>query len=262
MKKILLTGATDGIGLSAAKMLAQEGHILLLHGRNPQRLSALKEELAPYSSSIFLYQADLSEKKQVLDMITAIKKDHTHLDVLINNAGVYVLPEENRVCGEGIDTRIMVNAVAPYLLAQGLLPLLTETSRVVNVASAAQMTIDMNKLRNHSPYSHDEAYAQSKMTLIIWTMELAERHPTLFVSVNPKSFLGSKMVHEAYGKEGFDLNIGGDILCRAALSPEFATASGQYYCNDTETFRPPNAFAENPENRRKIMAFLEEFESM
>lgn len=261
MKKILLTGATDGIGLEAAKMLVKEGHHLLLHGRSKEKLVEVEKTLGELNSdaTVSHYVADLSDLAQVNAMAEAILKDHTALDVIINNAGVYVIQDGNTITKDNVDMRIMVNTIAPYVLTKKLLPLLGEESRVVNIASAAQMYIEMDKMNNVRPFSHDEAYAQSKMSMIIWTMELAEREKPVFVSVNPKSFLGSKMVKVAYGKEGYDLKIGGDILTRAAISPEFANANGKYYCNDNQVFMPPNAFALNPDNRATVMAFLDQF---
>ncbi len=59
-------------------------------------------------------------------------------------------------------------------------------------------------------------------------LSLKDKGP-IIVSVNPKSFLGSKMVNEAYGMAGHDINIGADILCRASLSDEFTDSTGKYF---------------------------------
>ncbi|MCU7375695.1 hypothetical protein PEC18_33985 [Paucibacter sp. O1-1] len=87
-------------------------------------------------------------------------------------------------------------------------------------------------------------YAQSKLAISMWSVHLAtifisEHRCTAFIAVNPASFLGSKLVKEAYGMAGADLNIGADILCRAALSDEFAQASGRYFDNDQGQFTQP-----------------------
>ena len=60
------------------------------------------------------------------------------------------------------------------------------------------------------------------------------------IAVNPGSMLGTKMVKEAYGVAGGDVGIGADILYRAALSDEFATASGKYFDNDAGRFARPH----------------------
>jgi NAD(P)-dependent dehydrogenase (short-subunit alcohol dehydrogenase family) len=78
------------------------------------------------------------------------------------------------------------------------------------------------------------AYAQSKLAITMWSRSMAlslkDDGPAI-IAVNPRSMLGSKMVKQAYGLAD-DLRIGAEILCRAALSDEFAAASGQYFDND------------------------------
>ncbi len=67
------------------------------------------------------------------------------------------------------------------------------------------------------------------------------------------------MVKEAYGRQGFDLNIGADILYRAALSDEFANANGKYYDNDYESFANPHRFALIEKNRTELVSALDKF---
>lgn len=77
------------------------------------------------------------------------------------------------------------------------------------------------------------------------------------IAVNPASMLGSKMVKEAFGVSGGDLAIGADILCRAALSDEFAGASGQYFDNDSGRFAPPHRDALDPDKCRDVVVAIE-----
>ena len=74
---------------------------------------------------------------------------------------------------------------------------------------------------------------------------MARAHPDgpVFVAVNPGSLLASKMVKEGFGLAGNDLSIGAEILRRAALSEEFATATGRYFDNDSGRFAHPHAGA-------------------
>lgn len=261
MKKILLTGATDGIGLSATKMFAKDGYELLLHGRSQEKLKKLEQELRENYKNlkVSLYKADFSDFEEVRAMAQKIKSEHENIDVIINNAGVYVVCENERVTKSGVDIRIAVNTISPYILTKELENNLKDTSRVVNVASAGQMKIDIDKFINKKPYCHDQAYAQSKMGLIIWTIEMSKKGKAMYVSVNPKSYLGSKMVREAYDKEGFDINIGGNIIYKSALSEEFSQANGKYYCNDDQVFKNPNAFALDESNREKIMGIIDKY---
>ena len=77
------------------------------------------------------------------------------------------------------------------------------------------------------------------------------------IAVNPGSMLGSKMVQEAYGVTGGDLRIGAEILTRAALSDEFAAASGQYFDNDSGQFTSPHPDALNPQKSEEVVRVIE-----
>ncbi|CAH1531441.1 hypothetical protein THZG08_40079 [Vibrio owensii] len=79
----------------------------------------------------------------------------------------------------------------------------------------------------------------------------------MVVSVNPKSFLGSKMVKDAYGIAGNDISLGADILIRAALSDEFAQAHGSYFDNDIEAFAAPHRDALNDTKSQQVVDAIE-----
>tara|TARA_R110002072_G_scaffold28296_2_gene91055 strand:+ start:498 stop:1310 length:813 start_codon:yes stop_codon:yes gene_type:complete len=261
-KTILVTGSTDGIGLEAAKLLASLGHSVLLHGRNPKKLEAAKQQLAAVQPETRVegYVADLSSMETVEGLAREVTKAHPRLDVLINNAGVFKVP--NPETRAGIDVRFAVNTLAPYLLTQRLLPALGSSGRVVNLSSAAQAPVDLQALAGRTQLSDNAAYAQSKLALTMWSrslpLSLGERGP-MIVAVNPGSFLGSKMVKEAYGVAGNDLSIGAEILSRAALSEEFATASGKYFDNDSKQFASPHPDALD---LQKCRALVEQLESL
>ncbi len=243
-KTILITGATDGIGLETAKRLAAKGHHVLLHGRNRTKLEALEKTLLalPGSGQVESYVADLSRMSDVDAMADAIAQIHQKLDVLINNAGILKTAEP--VTSDGLDVRFVVNTLAPYRLTQRLLPLLGASGRVINLSSAAQAPVDLEALAGKARLSDMDAYAQSKLAITMWSRELAMRTDApVVIAVNPGSLLGSKMVKEGFGVAGKDLGIGADILCRAALDDEFADASGQYFDNDSGRFGAPHADA-------------------
>ena len=221
----------------------------MLHGRNQDKLDAVKTELSKIDSeaSIYTYSADLSDFDVVKQLAEAVAKDHQHIDVLINNAGVYKVP--NKTAYNGIDIRFVVNTIAPYLLTKNLSPLLGAKGRVVNLSSAAQSPVDVEALGEANRLSDDLAYAQSKLALTMWSSYLAQNqgiHGPAIIAVNPASFLGSNMVKEAYGVPGKDLQIGVDILVRAALAEEFSEASGLYFDNDKGAFSDPHPDALDP----------------
>jgi len=263
-KTILLTGATDGIGLETAKMLLAQGHTVLLHGRNQDKLNTVQASLnADYpQASTATYIADLSDMAQVNTLAQSVLADLQNankiLDVVINNAGVYKLANITTV--DGLDARFAVNTLAPYLLTKALLPVMNKQSRVVNVSSAAQTSVNFDSLVGKKPLSDSAAYAQSKLAITMWSRHLGlalKGSGPLVVAVNPKSLLGSKMVKDAYGLAGGDLKLGADIFCRAALSDEFKDATGLYFDNDAERFAPPHPDALNPTKNQQLVDTLD-----
>ena len=253
-KTILITGATDGIGLEAAKLLARDGHTVLVPGRSKDNLDEAGAAIGGETQS---YQADLSRSADVVGLIDAIKRDHTRLDILINNAGVLKAP--NTVSPEGLDLRFMVNTIAPYMLTKGLLGLIPAEGRIINLSSAAQAPVDIAALQGGHPTGAMDAYAQSKLAITMWSRDLAARLPDgpIVVAVNPGSLLASKMVKEGFGVAGNDLSIGAEILYRAALAPDFADASGRYFDNDARAFGQPHPDALNTGKVSAVMQAIE-----
>jgi len=253
-KTILITGATDGIGRATALKLAEQGHRLIVHGRSAEKLEAVTQEIGSGATSV---QADLSDLSQVVSMVQKIKASHDQIDVVINNAGVLKLAEPHTADGQadGQDVRFVVNTFAPALLSELLTPILPSTGRLVHLSSAAQAPVDIAALDGKRRLDDMEAYAQSKLALTMWSQDFAARHPDgpVSVAVNPGSLLATKMVKEGFGTAGNDLNIGVNILVRAALSDEFADASGRYFDNDSGRIAAPHPDAADAVKVRDVV---------
>jgi len=232
-KTILITGSTDGIGLGAAKTLAAQGHNVLLHGRSADKLVSVKTAHAELTEAQS-YVADLSDLTATERLAAEISAAHPRLDVLINNAGVFKAPNGPKA-PNGMDLRFVVNTLSPYVLAQGLLPSIPQSGRILNLSSAAQMPIDMDIMTGQIEGSDSMAYAQSKLAITMWSAHMAASLPQgpVVIAVNPGSLLGTKMV----------FSIGSDILVRLALEAGFNTASGQYFDNDSGRLGSPHAHA-------------------
>ena len=260
-KTILITGSTDGIGLETAKMLVSQGHHVLLHGRNLEKLENVEKVLSGLAGCgrVDSYLADLSRMVDVDAFTKAVAEQHTQLDVLINNAGIFRTQES--ITEEGLDVRFAVNTIAPYLITQRLLPLIGASGRVINLSSAAQSPVNLDALTGRVRLSDElEAYAQSKLAITTWSRVMAlssKGDSPAIIAVNPGSLLDTKMVKEGFGMAGSDIRIGAEILIRAALSDEFATASGKYFDNDSGRFASPHPDTMDSEKSEGIMHAIE-----
>ena len=247
-KKILITGATDGLGYLAAKEFIRLGHAVTIHGRSIAKLERVTAELQPAGS----LHCDLSDLVAAHRMAEALPAD---LDVLINNAGIFRTPDP--ITAAGMDIRFVVNTLAPLQLTLAAMTNMNSEGRIINLSSAAQAPVNLDALAGtHHLDDEFQAYAQSKLALTQWTRYLAKKTDVLMCSVNPASLLATKMVSEGFGLEGSDPNKGRDILVRAALSEGFAqhlsVQPGAYFDNDLGDFGLAHVDADSPELNRQV----------
>lgn len=236
MKTILITGSTDGIGKLAAIKLAKDGNKVYLHGRSSAKLEKVIHEVkeASNNQNIEGFVADFSDMQAVQTMVNQVESELTQLDVLINNAGIFKTGVTETK--DGFDIRMAVNYFAPYLLTNGVLSLLqkSESPRVINLSSAAQATVDLHAMAGNQPMGMQEAYAQSKLAILMWSFDFAKTHQDILtIALNPGSLLNTKMVQEAYGRHWSSADKGANIIYDLAVSEEYTLAdSGTYFDND------------------------------
>lgn len=178
VKTILITGATDGIGKHLAKKLASEGHHVILHGRNPQKLELALQEVRAVSlrCRVSNYLADFSKLDDVYRFVGEIKRDFQSIDVLFNNAGLYA-GKERKASAENVELTFMLSVLVPYILTTELSPLLEKAAdgRVINTSSymhhfAKIKDLDFGFETNYNP---GLAYNNSKLYTIWITRYLA-----------------------------------------------------------------------------------------
>jgi NAD(P)-dependent dehydrogenase (short-subunit alcohol dehydrogenase family) len=180
-KIILVTGASSGIGKETALELAKQGNRVLIHGRDAKKTAAVMRDIQTKvpNAQLEVYVADLSLMKNVVQLATEIRKRHTTLDVLINNAGGQ-FGRRREVTAEGHEKTFATNVLAPFLLTQLLLPSLRESSdgRVVTVSSESYRQggkpyLDDIELQDH--YSLIRGYGLSKL-YVWWLMRYFAAH--------------------------------------------------------------------------------------
>src|SRR5699024_8931468 len=164
---VLITGATGGLGKMTAEWFAQNGAKVLLHGRNEEKgyrtLEAIKN--ATGNQKLRYFNGDFSSLESVAQLAEEIVSNETELDILINNAGIGGGPKsqnERETSRDGFELRWAVNYLAQVLMSRKLLPLLNDSSRIINVASIGQAEIDFDDVDMEKTYEGYLAYARSK----------------------------------------------------------------------------------------------------
>ena len=134
---VLLTGATGGIGLQTATLLATRGVNLLLTARDETRLKRLRDTLQAFGSRVETVAADIATADGRQQVATAAGAYPGGIDVLVNNAGVNRFDLLDRQSDQDLEAVVITNLLAPMLLTRKLLPMLRERQKavVLNVGS-------------------------------------------------------------------------------------------------------------------------------
>jgi NAD(P)-dependent dehydrogenase (short-subunit alcohol dehydrogenase family) len=205
------------------------------------------------------YNADLASLDAVRGFAEQIKGQHTHLDVLINNAGIGARSRGARreLSADGYELRFAVNYLSHFLLTYLLLPLIRKSApaRIVNVSSIGQQPIDINDIMMEHTYDDLRAYRQSKLAQIMFTFDLARELEGSAVTVNclhPSSLMNTKMVLESryFGRPLTTVEEGAEAVEYLAASPGLEGVSGEYF-NGTQKARA-NAQAYDEKVRKKV----------
>lgn len=235
MNTVLVTGATDGIGLETARQLGARGWRVLLHGRNPQRAQSVARTLAQAqpAAAIEPVWGDFSHMSEVVLLAAQVSERAPVLDVLLNNAGVF--EKRRQLTDDGLELTMAVNHFAPFLLTHHLLQAVSRApaGRIVNVASMAHQGghLDLGDLTFARDYEGFAVYSASKLANILFTAELAKQLAGTAVTANclHPGVIGTKLLRTGFGMGGAPLEQGARTSVYLATSPDVAHTSGRYF---------------------------------
>lgn len=250
-KTILVTGSTDGIGEATVIRLAKLGHRIIIHGRNTdkgEKILNRVNKFTQHNKNSFLV-ADLSSLEQVNELANKVLQ-FERLDVLINNAGVYMNSRE--LSHDGYEYTFAVNHLAPFSLTLQVLPLLLKSSpsRIINVASMVHSSdIDFENLQGEKTFSGYDAYARSKLCNILFTYKLAEKLESSEVTVNclHPGVINTKLLRKAFGG-GSSPSEGAKTPVFLATSSEVEGITGKYFVDRRRTESKPITYDKEAQN--------------
>jgi NAD(P)-dependent dehydrogenase (short-subunit alcohol dehydrogenase family) len=253
-KTVVITGANSGLGKAASAALAAQGAHIVMICRSPERGRAAQAEIKAESGSdaVDLILADLAVQAEVRRAAEAIMQAYPRLDVLMNNAAVWV--NTRKVTPDGIELQLAVNHLAPFLLTNLLRERLVATAaetgeaRVVTVSSDAHRfaRIRFNDLQSKRLYIGALYYGVTKLMNVLFTRELARRlegtgvtanalHPG---TVNTQLFRFAPLMNALFGGLLRSPQRGAQTQIYLAASPQVSGITGQYF-NDEQRIVSP-----------------------
>lgn len=177
-KTVLITGATSGLGLATAMLLAERGAEVLMVGRERTRSNFMRAEVAKSAAgnAPILFLADLSSQAEIHRLADRLHGCFSRIDVLINNAAAMFA--EREVTPDGLEKTFAVNHLAPFALTHLLLDLLraAPAGRILTASSEFHSgKLNFSNLQGQQQYNWLGAYKRSKLCNILFTYELARR---------------------------------------------------------------------------------------
>lgn len=245
-KTILITGANAGLGRVSAETLAGKGAEILLVCRNRKKAETARDEISVKTGNhnLHAYSADLSVLDDIRRLSEQVLKNHSRLDILMNNAGV--LLGKRQETADGYEMTFATNHLAYFLLTRLLIDRLKESARarIINVSSMVHAwgAINFDDIFMKKNYRSLPAYYQSKLANVMFTYCLARRLKGTGVTVN---CVHPGVVSTDFGKEGsfiykvskaiarpfFYLNKeqGAQTQIHLAESPDMDGITGKYF---------------------------------
>ncbi|TVP39182.1 SDR family oxidoreductase [Candidatus Nitrosocosmicus arcticus] len=228
-KKIaLVTGASRGIGFETCKQLSQLDMTVLLTSRDTTKGEVAAKQLTDKGLDVIFFQLDASDRSNIKDIFTKIKRQYGCLDILINNAAILYDKNQSTMNAdlELVNKALTTNLYGPWLLCQAFIPLMGKNGygRVVNVSSGAA---SLHYMEGGTP-----AYGISKVALNALTRKLASelgRKNVLVNSVDP-----GWVATDMGGRGGRPVEEGCRGIVWAATLPNNGPSGGFFYDGEPE----------------------------
>lgn len=264
-KVCIVTGANSGIGKVAALELARLGaHIVMVcrdRARGEAALAEIKQ--ATGNDQLELMLCDLSSQADIRRFADEFKATHKRLDVLVNNAGVYLRKRQTTV--DKLEATFAINHLGYFLLTNLLLDLLKQSapSRIVNVSSGAHTSghINFDDLQGEQSYGGGRAYCHSKLANVLFTRELARQLAGTQVTANclhPGAVATGifrslpKPIEALIKLVTMSPEKGAQTTIYLASSPAVETVTGKYFVKCAEA--RPSAEAQDDQVARRLWA--------
>jgi len=187
MRRIFITGSTDGLGRGAAQALIDAGHRVVLHARSTKRASALAD-LAPRAAGVVIGDlGSAAETRSIAEQVNKLGR----MDAVIHNAGIYREPNRGTT-PEGHAKVLAVNTLAPYLLTK----LIQQPERLIYLSSSMHRGGE-DSLRDidwlERRWDTNQAYSDSKLYITALAMAVARRWPKVFSNAVDPGWVPTKM---------------------------------------------------------------------
>jgi NAD(P)-dependent dehydrogenase (short-subunit alcohol dehydrogenase family) len=256
---ICITGSTDGIGLASAKRFASAGHRVIVHGRSASRISDACAAIVQFSGvePVGALEADFTDLDVVYSMGRELVERYPGIDLLVNNAAVY-MPTRTLV-PHGYETTFCVNYLAPVLLTSVIKPaLIANGGSVLNVSSVDHHSavFDPSNMQGERGYSGYDAYAQSKLFNIMFTIDSATGDDAVRSNSLDPGVIATKLLHAGWSLAGDDVSVGGEEVFETVMEIARHGWNGEYFENLHPAHYSP--VVDDPVARRELAALTGE----
>jgi NAD(P)-dependent dehydrogenase (short-subunit alcohol dehydrogenase family) len=188
MARVLITGSTDGLGLTAAQLLAADGHQVTLHARNEKRADDARQALPAAEGVVVGDLSSIAEMRSVAEQANALGT----FDAVIHNAGIGYRESRKIETVDGLSHLFAINVLAPYLLTA----LITPPKRLVYLSSGMHRggNADLGDLQWSSRrWNGSQAYSDSKLFDVVLAFGIARRWPAVLSNALEPGWVATKM---------------------------------------------------------------------